>query len=198
MTTTDGPGRGLVSPVPGGGWPRSFAIALAVLLSLGGCGFTAPRHADGYAELGSLGVRDVDRSFSLSIGPALLRFAASHIDDDPELRDLLRSLDGVRIRIYEVDGDPARVALRLDRIAGKLGADGWTPVVLVRDGDSETRMLVREIDGRICGLTLLSLDDDAEVVVINLIGDIRPERFGDVMLALDVEAPEARVASRSN
>ena len=43
---------------------------------------------------------------SISIGPSLLRFAARHMEDDPETRALLRDLSGVRVRIYEVDGEP--------------------------------------------------------------------------------------------
>ena len=36
----------------------------------------------------------------------------------------LRSLDGIRIRIYEVDGDPLRVAARMTRMSDRLQADG--------------------------------------------------------------------------
>ena len=65
-------------------------LAVALSLSLTACGITAPRSSDGYADLDSLGLRDTDRVISLSIGPALLGFAARHIDDDePEVRELL-------------------------------------------------------------------------------------------------------------
>ena len=37
-------------------------------------------------------------------------------------------------------------------------------------------------------MSVLSADDAAEVVVINLMGEIPPERFSDVMLALKVDA----------
>ena len=79
--------------------------SLAMALMLSACGLTAPRSSEGYADLESLGMRDTDTVMTLSIGPALLRFAASHVDDEPEVRDLLKSLDGIRIRIYEINGD---------------------------------------------------------------------------------------------
>ena len=138
---------------------RSTRAALRLLgiislsLALSACGLTAPRSNDGYADLESLGMRDTDNVMTLSIGPALLHFAASHVEDDPEVRELLKGLDGVRIRIYEINGDAGKVATRMDDMSRHLQEDGW------------------------------------EAVVINLMGEIQPQQFGDVMLALDVDTP---------
>ncbi len=175
-------GRGLTGP-------RAAALlALMSALLLGGCGLTAPRGNAGFADLDSLGIADTDRVLSLSIGPALLRFAARHVEDDPQTRALLRSLDGVRIRIYEIDGDPARVAARMDGMSAKLEGSGWERVMLVRDRDEQAHMLVRLDGDRICGMTVLVSDGDQEAVVINLMGDIQPQQFGGVMAALEVDA----------
>lgn len=159
-----------------------------VLMLLAGCGLTAPRSSEGYADLDSLGMLDTDRVIALSIGPTLLRFAASHIDDDPEVRDLLRSLDGVRVRIYEVDGNAERVAGRMANMAVNLQEDGWEPVMKIQQQDEQVHMLMRTVNGRICGMTVLVMDGMDEAVIVNLMGDIRPEQFSDVMVALDVNA----------
>ena len=127
---------------PGARWLLAVVLAGA----LAGCGVTAPRGSDGYADLDSLGVADTDRVLTLSIGPALLRFAAAHVEDDPETRELLRSLDGVRIRIYEIDGDAARVAQRMGGISRKLQAQGWEQVLLARSGGEEAHMLMKVVD----------------------------------------------------
>lgn len=164
------------------------AAALAATVILGGCGLTAPRGNAGFADLDSLGMADTDRVLTLSIGPALLRFAARHVEDDPETRALLRSLDGVRIRIYEIDGDPARVAARMDDMSRKLANTGWERVLLVRQEQEQAHMLLRLDGDRICGMTVLVSDGDEEAVVINLMGDIQPQQFGGVMAALDVDA----------
>ena len=124
-------------------------------IALGACGLTAPRSSDGYADLESLGMRDTDNVMTLSIGPALLHFAASHVDDDPEVRDLLKGLDGVRIRIYEINGDAGKVATRMDDMSRHLQDDGWEAVLLVREEDETTHMLLRVVDEQICGMTVL-------------------------------------------
>jgi hypothetical protein len=181
--------------------PASFLVAAACLLLLSACGLTAPRSSEGFADLESLGMFDTNRVMSLSIGPTLLRFAAKYIDDDPEVRDLLRSLDGVRVRIYEIDGDPRRVAGRIGAMSEHLQAEGWEPVVLVREKNEETHMLLRMSGGQIQGMTVLTSDGDSEAVVVNLMGDIQPEQFGDVMVALDVNAPgieDVKVAGTPN
>ena len=168
---------------------RSAVLVILAGLTLGACGITAPRNNDGFADLESLGMFDTDRVMNLSIGPTVLHFAARYIDDDPEVRDLLRSLDGVRIRIYEIDGDAGRVAQRIFSMSQHLQQDGWAPVMLVREQDEEVHMLVRMDEGYINGMTVLISDGESEAVIVNLMGEIRPEQFGDVMLALDVDAP---------
>ena len=169
-----------------------FILMTVLLILLAGCGLTAPRSSDGFADLDSLGIADTDRVMSLSLGPTVLRFAASHIDDDePEVRDLLRSLDGIRIRIYEVDGDASRVAGRMERMSTKLQADGWEPVMLVRQEDETAFMLLRMDGQKILGMTVMVMDNDAEAVIVNLMGDIHPDMFGDVMVALDVDGMDS-------
>ena len=159
------------------------------------CGITAPRGNEGYANLDSPGMSDTDRTMSLSLGKTTLRFAARFLDDEPETQALLRSLDGVRVRIYEVNGDSGRVAENFEHMGSKLNNDGWEPVMLVREDGELVQMYARSSGTGIQGLTIVSADDE-EVVVINVMGDIDPKHYGDVMMALNVDdAPEVHVAA---
>lgn len=167
---------------------RSALAALAATFLLTACGLTAPRSSDGFADLDSLGIADTDRVLTLSVGPALLRFAANHVEDDPETEALLRSLDGVRIRIYEIDGDAERVAARMDRLSHKLQGRGWEPVMLVQSKGEQVHMLLKTAAGQVAGMTVLVCDGESEAVVINLMGEIRPQQFSGVIAALDVDA----------
>lgn len=177
---------------------HGIALVLVLILTaflISSCGITAPRTNAGYANLDSPGIGDTNRTMSLSLGKTTLRFAARFLDDEPETQALLRSLDGVRIRIYEVHGDNERVARRFETMGRKLGNDGWQPVMLVRDEGELVQMFSRSSSNSMLGLTIISADDE-EVVVVNVMGDIQPEHFGDVMIALDVDdAPEVQIAS---
>ena len=174
--------------------PRLLGLVLTALL-LASCGITAPRSNDGYANLDSPGVADTNRTMSLSLGPTTLRFAARFLDDEPETQALLRSLDGVRVRIYEVHGDNERIARKFDKMGNKLSDDGWEPIMLVREERELVQMYSKSSNQGMHGLTIVSADNE-EVVVVNVMGDINPESFGDVMVALDVDdAPEIQIAA---
>jgi len=177
---------------------RGIVLVLVLTLVafvLSSCGITASRSNEGFANLDSPGINDTDRTMSLSLGKTTLRFAARFLDDEPETQALLRSLDGVRIRIYEVNGDTDRIAQNFDRMGTKLSNDGWQPVMLVREEGELVQMFSKSSSRGMQGLTIVSADDE-EVVVVNVMGDIKPEHFGDVMLALDVDdAPDVKIAS---
>lgn len=166
-------------------------VFLALILS--SCGITAPRSNDGYANLDSPGMQDTDRTFSISLGRMPIRLAARFLDDEPETQALLRSLDGVRIRIYEVHGDSERIARNFEHMADKLTNDGWEAIMLVREEGELVFMFAKSSGSAIHGLTIVSADDE-EVVIVNIMGDINPMYYSDVMIALDIEdAPEVQI-----
>lgn len=169
-----------------------IAVRIAVLglvLALGGCGITAPHRNPGYADLDGLSWRDVDTRVSLSLGPAVLRLAASMVHDDPVARELLRNLDGVRVRVYEVDGDPAGIAADLNSMSAQLREVGWEAVILVREEGETTHVLMKLEGERIAGLTVLT-SDSLEVVLVNVMGELRPDLFAQAMAAVDVPVPD--------
>ena len=73
-------------------------------------------------------------------------------------------------------------------MSGKLKDDGWDAVMTIREGSEQVHMLMRTVDGRICGMTVLVSDGQSEAVIVNLMGEIQPEQFSEVMVALDVDA----------
>jgi len=170
-------------------------MAAVLLFVTSACGFTAPRSSEGFANLDSPGMAETDRVMSLSFGPALLHFAARFVDDDPETQALLRSLDGVRLRIYEVHGDYENITYNFERMGHKLHDDGWDPVMLIREKNELVQMYAKFFGAGIQGLTIVSAES-AEVVVVNIMGNIDPGDYTNIMLALDVdEAPEVQVVT---
>lgn len=169
-------------------------LVLAALL-LSGCGITASRSNEGFANLDSPGMAETDRTMAISLGPTALRFAARFMDEEPETQALLRSLDGVRVRIYEVHGDQEKIARNFERMGSKLINDGWDPVMLTKEGDELVKMFAKPAGDQLKGLTIVSADRD-EVVVVNIMGDMNPENYGNVMTALNVDsAPKVRVVN---
>jgi hypothetical protein len=173
---------------------RNLLILSLFAVVIAGCGITAPSSNDGFADLDSLGFRDVDRTMSLSIGPTLLNFAARNIEDDPEAKVFMENLDGVRVKAYDIVGDEMRVAQRIDDMSKKLQRQGWEPIITVHEEGQRTVMLVKPQGERIVGLTVITCDAH-EAVIVNVMGELRPEMFAETMAALDVDVPEVQVAS---
>jgi hypothetical protein len=166
-------------------------VMLSLLVSA--CGVTAPTRNDGFADLDSLGFRDVDQTMSLSIGPTVLKFAANNMHDDPQTRDMMLDLDGVRVKTYDVTGDEQRVAERIDGMSRKLQGQGWVPVISVREPGERTVMLMKVREETILGLTVINSDSE-EAVIVNVMGELRPQSFASAMANLDLDVPGMRVA----
>ncbi|WP_170287419.1 DUF4252 domain-containing protein [Halioglobus maricola] len=172
---------------------NTLKIGLLLLMAaLTGCGVTAPHRNAGFADLDGLSMWDVDATVSLSIGPTLLHLASHSIEDDPQARALMRQLDGVRVKAYEIEDDPLAVAEDLGEINARLNADGWQQVILVREEGETTYVLMKMVDDKIAGLTVLTADK-SEVVFVNVMGELQPEMLADTMAALDVPAPPVDV-----
>jgi hypothetical protein len=159
-------------------------------LLLSACGITGNfRNDPGYASFGSPGFLATDREFAMSLGPWPLKVASWFLDDDPDVGRLLKELRAVRIYTYEVAGDAEQVARRVGDMQAALVADGWLNVIVVREDDELTSVLLRPAPGGgNRGLTVI-VQDPSELVLVNLIGNVRLDFFNDYMSELDVEAP---------
>ena len=164
---------------------KRYGVAATLLLALTGCGIVAPHNNPGYVDLDALSWRDVDTVMTLSFGPTALGLAAFAMGEDPVAQELLRSLDGVRIRIYEVEGDPEKVAADLNGLSLELRSLGWQPAVRVQEGKGVTHVLMKMSGEDIAGLTVLT-SDSLEAVLVNVMGNLSPAQLDRAMVALEL------------
>jgi hypothetical protein len=168
---------------------RALCVSL-VASSIAACGVTGNFRMDpGYARFESPGPRDAERTFGLSLGPLPLRIARLITSGDPELSQLLKGLKGVRVYVYAVEGDASFVRERIEQTRARLVDQGWDAVVAVRDDGEFASALVRTNDAEdVRGIVVMTHDDE-EVVLVNVIGRIRPESFGALMGHVGYEGP---------
>jgi len=173
---------------------RGFMLA-ALTAGLAGCGITGNfRNDPGYAELGSLTRLEAETDFSLSLGPLPLRIAGWALDeDDTELEPLLRELRAVRVYVFEGIADAAEAATGAEVLRAKLLGEGWLSVIAVREGSEITSVLLRPgTGGTNRGLTVI-VQEPTEVVLVNLIGNVRLDLFNDYMAEVDVDTPQIEI-----
>jgi hypothetical protein len=172
---------------------RTVAAALAALL-MAGCGITGNfRHDPGYAAFGAMGALAEDRELGLSLGPLPLAVARLVLDDDQEVGPILQDLRAVRVYSYNVTRDAENTAQQVRAVQSRLLDDGWIALITVNEPAEQTAVLLRpDSCGRNRGLAVI-VQDPQEVVLVNLIGNVRLDLFADYMAELDVDTPEIEI-----
>jgi hypothetical protein len=161
-------------------------VAITASFFFTGCGITAGglnSHA-GYADIESPYWWQADNEVNLSLGPLTIGTARWIVDadTDPEIDALLDDVDGVRISVYKVEENSEIFQDNFSDTQANLRADGWQPIVRVKDDESAgySLMFIKSNGEVIDGLVVLSLSDE-EAVFVNIIGNIRPESFEPIM-----------------
>jgi hypothetical protein len=166
-----------------------IGAALTALTIFGGCGLTASSHNEGFADLNSLQMpASVDHQLTLSLGPSVIWLAARFAGHEPEIQAVLRGLDGVRIKVYDITGDADGAATELGMLSNELQGQNWEPVLRVKEDGEQADLLVKTSDETVLGLVLLVIDD-TEAVVINVMGELQPEQLAGTLAALDLSVP---------
>jgi hypothetical protein len=169
---------------------------LPALLALSACGFTGNlRGSSGFASFRTPSTMiETDRQFALSLGPIPLRLATMIsrpiLDEDDEwISDVLSNVRAVRVYVYEIEGKTDRVIEHLDTTRGALILDGWEQLAAIReDGGLVTALVMHDKPALVSGIVVM-YEEDEQLVLVNLIGDIEPATFGLIMDALDIGVP---------
>lgn len=172
---------------------RTLALAGLIPL-LTACGITGNfRNDPGYADFGPLQRLDAESDFGVSLGPLPLQIAKWATHDDEDLGPLLRELRAVRVYTIEGIADAEDAAARAKKVTADLTGDGWLTVAAVRDGEELTSVLLRpDKNFTHRGLAVIVQEPD-EVVLVNLIGEIRLDFINGYLADLDVDVPPIEI-----
>jgi hypothetical protein len=165
---------------------------------LAACGITGNfRHDPGYVDFGSLQQLDADSDFGISLGPLPLQVAKWVTHDDEEIGPFLRELRAVRVYTFEGIADSKQVATGIEKLNVELADDGWLAIAAVRDGEELISVFLRPDENfEHHGLAVILQEPD-EVVLVNLIGNIRLDFIDGYMADLDLDAPQIVIDPRT-
>lgn len=176
-------------------WGRRGAL-LAILALLVDCTVLGDlRLSPGFAQFSSPGMRDTDLRLALSLGPATLGVVRLVASRHRKLAPLLGDLSAARVYVYSVRGDGGRVRERIERMRSRLIDSGWTQPVAVREDDETVLVLVKPGPrGTLAGAAAVVEEDD-ELVLANIMGDLAPESVGGALSELcDLRGPPAPIS----
>jgi hypothetical protein len=150
-------------------------VVITALLAVGACGNAL---AQDYFDFGRIpGVPD-EPNVQVDLNAPLLAFvSAAAKTADVEGAEVISSLDGVRVRVYQKLNDAKAVAAFVEDASKRLERAGWSRTVYVVDEENRVRIYVKLKDNRMSGMTVMVLDD-SEAVFMNISGAIDPEQLG--------------------
>jgi len=150
-------------------------LFIGCLVALTGCGLTASKRSEGYADLGALQVSGLRTTSSLSVGRMPLQLAARFALDEPDDQQLLRGLHGVRVQVYELDErSRGKFNRGAEQLLHQLEDQGWEPAIVVREAGELVQVLVK-LDGEtLQGMTIVAREKE-EATVVNLMGELKPD-----------------------
>lgn len=171
---------------------RLATASLALGLSL-----CAARAADpGYVDLGKFTPADGCEYVEVNLQPSILKFASMFVGkEDRQAAELLRNLKQVRVNVVGYnDATRAETADHVAAIRRELTAQGWEQIVTVRHSpkDEDVAIYVKPHgDDAIAGLVVTVIDaSKREAVVVNIVGNLKPEQLANLGRGLHIEPLE--------
>ena len=91
--------------------------------------------ASGYVDFGKLVPSAEGKFVEIDLSPGLLKFAAMCVaQQEPQASELLRHLQHVHVNVVELgDRNSEQTLARVKAVRQELAAQGWTPLVNVRE-----------------------------------------------------------------
>jgi hypothetical protein len=127
----------------------------------------------------------------IQINSNLLSLAAQVVEQQqPETAKLLRSVQLVHVNVVGLtDENRAEMTKRVRQIRHDLDARGWDHNVAVQEKDGQDVGIYTKTRGgeALAGLAITVIDAKEQVVLINIVGDIRPEQVAALGQKLDIE-----------
>jgi hypothetical protein len=157
---------------------------------LGGCGITGNfRNDPGYADFSALRGLDAESDIGISLGPLPLQIAKWALHDDEDVGPFLRELRAVRVYTFDGIVNAEQAATGVEKIAAALTDDGWLHVIAVREDEGVTSVFLRPGSHFTHRGLAIVVQEPREVVLVNLIGNVKLDLIAGYMQELDVEVP---------
>jgi hypothetical protein len=166
---------------------RSFALALLTA----GCCLTARAESPGVVDFGKFTPPGNGSEFvEVQVRSNLLNFAATLVEkDEPDAAKLLRSVQLIRVNVVGLtDGNREEMQKRVQKIRQELEGSGWERSVNVQGKDGEDVGVYIQMQGgtALAGVAVTVVDPQ-NVVLVNVVGDIRPEQIAALGEKLNIK-----------
>jgi len=138
----------------------------------------------GYVALEDLQLfRDMELSLEVQIGESMIGLVASNTEkESPDFARVLRKLKQLRSFSFNLADTPKQnIDEYLEQLNSKLLSEHWEVVYRMREPENTANIYVKKSDGEVAGMTIYSIDQNLQVILINLVGNISLEDISELV-----------------
>jgi hypothetical protein len=138
------------------------------------------------------GMMNTEPSVEINLGPAMLGLLSGMTSEEKEVSSVMKNLTEISVRVYRLDdedfkGDLSQIKSFINNTAGEMKALGMEQLAAIREEDSTVYIMAEMGGDAMKGLSVMSLDDDSELVVIKIGGQIMLKDLAGLMGRFDVD-----------
>lgn len=164
----------LLLPILGG-----FTLGTALL--------TVPLHAEaerpGFVDFGKLTPSAKGDFVEVNLSENLLNIAARlAAKQEPEAAELIRGLRSVRVNVIALDDiNRSQIQDRVSAVSTDLTTKGWERVVTVKEKAQDVGVYLKTRGTeQVEGVVIMVNDGGKQVVLVNIDGDIKPDKIAEL------------------
>lgn len=137
---------------------------------------------ESFQRLAARATNTVDVNLDASLLQLGGQFLSAKDPDQAKVKELVKNLKGVYVRVYEFAQEGAYSEADLDEIRSQLKqAPGWTRIAAVREskGREIVEVYLKKEGDRIGGLTVIAAEPK-ELTIAHILGPMDPEKLGQL------------------
>ncbi|WP_223788125.1 DUF4252 domain-containing protein [Marinicella meishanensis] len=137
-------------------------------------------------------VMGVEPSVEINLGAAMLGLLSGMTSEEKQVSDIMKNLTEISVRVYNLDdgefkGDMQQIKSFINNTAGAMKSLGMQQLAAIREEDSTVYIMAEMGDDAMRGLSVMALDDESELVVIKIGGQIMLKDLAGLMSRFDVD-----------
>jgi hypothetical protein len=158
-----------------------YPLGLAVLSAFFTLGIHAENTGPGYVDFGKFTPpASGDEFVEVHIKSNLISMAARLAEkSEPQVAELLRGLQLIRVNVIGLNSENrAEMEKRVKTIRSELDGQGWERIVTAQQKDEDVGIYVKTRGQEaVEGIVVTVLEAKGEAVLVNIVGDIKPEKL---------------------
>jgi len=149
-------------------------------------------HVSAIAQINSFDFSKIvgaEPSVEVNLGPMMLNLLSSATEDEGDIANILSSLNGINVTVFEIPKNTNIDSIRLEinNLSNNKIQSGFEKLAMVKEEDSLVYIFAKMDEGKFTNLNIFALDDDDELVLIDIKGNILMSQIGELMNHFDVD-----------